>query len=292
MPTPADQRLTLRAFESTRRASWRALGQPSVGIGAEALILACFALAGWLEQRARAADQSRVDESVRFLAPFRRATPPPSQERLSFVGLDGAARSNTGQHAVPSDHGRQPVALAPAGSQRLEENQPVQPESDSPRAMTEIEVDSTAALDPTAEGPVYPPPLMQAGVQGVVYAQFVVDSTGYADTLTMQVLDKADPLFVQAVRNALPRMRYKAAVFAGRRVNQLVQQAFVFRIQPPGAARPDTASIASSRLEALPGRYSAGSPPRDLRRPPVSLPTGAHAWTVPRSNSWSTLKPS
>jgi hypothetical protein len=59
-----------------------------------------------------------------------------------------------------------------------------------------------------------------------------VDSTGYADTLTMQVLEKVDPQFVSAVRAALPRMKYKAAMFAGRRVNQLVQQAFVFRIQP------------------------------------------------------------
>ncbi len=291
MSTSSDQRLTLRAFESTRRASWRALGQQSIGLGAEVVVLACFAFVGWLEQRARASS-SAVDESVRFLAPFRRATPPPSQERLSFVGLGGAALANTAPETVPSDHGRQPVALAPAGAQLLEENSQLQPASDSPRAMTEIEVDSTAALDPSAEGPVYPPTLMEAGVQGVVYAQFVVDSTGYADTLTMQVLDKVDPLFVQAVRNALPRMRYKAAVFAGKRVNQLVQQAFVFRIQPPGAARPDIATSASSRLEALPGRYSAGSPPRDLRRPPVSLPTGAHAWTVPRSNSWSTLKPS
>jgi hypothetical protein len=30
-------------------------------------------------------------------------------------------------------------------------------------------------------------------------------------------------------------MKYKAAMFAGRRVPQLVQQAFVFRIQPAGA---------------------------------------------------------
>ncbi|NCW45658.1 MAG: hypothetical protein EBV77_09390 [Gemmatimonadaceae bacterium] len=109
-----------------------------------------------------------------------------------------------------------------------------QPESESPRAMTEIEVDSAAALDPSAVGPEYPPELMQAGVQGVVYAQFVVDSAGHADTLDLQVLEKVEPQFVVAVKHALPQMKYKPAVFAGRRVNQLVQQAFVFRIKPAG----------------------------------------------------------
>jgi protein TonB len=261
-----------------------------VGLGAELLVLGGFVFMGWLEQRARAAASSRVDESVSFLAPFRRAAPPPSQERLSYVGLGGASLSNTGPEAVPTDNGQQPVALAPAGSQVLEESPQLQPESDSPRAMTEIEVDSTAALDPTAEGPVYPPTLMQAGVQGVVYAQFVVDSTGYADTLTMQVLDKVDPLFVQAVRHALPRMRYRAAVFAGKRVNQLVQQAFVFRIQPAGGARGDTMWVAPSRPDAVPGRYSARSLPRGTRWSPDLLPTGAHAWTAPRWNSWSMPK--
>jgi protein TonB len=127
------------------------------------------------------------------------------------------------------------VPLAEGGSKLVVEETAVTSPSDSPRAMTEIEVDSTAALDPSAEGPVYPPELMSKGVQGVVYAQFVVDSTGHADTLTMQVLEKADAQFVKAVREALPRMKYKAAMFAGRRVPQLVQQAFVFRIQPAGA---------------------------------------------------------
>jgi Gram-negative bacterial TonB protein C-terminal len=226
-------RVALRAFESTRRFSWHAVVQQTVGVSAELLIIVGFVTAGWLERRASAQDKSmQADESVSFLAPFRRYSPPPSEERLSFVGLGGAAVSATGEQAVPTDHGRQPVAVSQQGMQLVTETSPTPSEVSSPQAMTEIEVDSTAALDPTAEGPVYPKALMDAGVQGVVYAQFIVDSTGYADTLTMQVLEKVDPQFVSAVRAALPRMKYKAAMFAGRRVNQLVQQAFVFRIQP------------------------------------------------------------
>jgi hypothetical protein len=71
-------------------------------------------------------------------------------------------------------------------------------------------------------------------VQGIVYTQFIVDSVGRADTLTMEILEKVEPQFVAAVKQALPNMKYKPAVFAGRRVNQLVQQAFVFRIKPAG----------------------------------------------------------
>lgn len=226
-------RLALRAFESTRRVSSRhTLLQQSVGFGAEIALLAAFAFVGWLEQRTRA-EEPMVDEAVSFLAPLRRASPPPAEERLSFVGLGNASVSSVGETAVPSDHGRRPVALSQSGQRLITEVEEPQAESDSPRAMSEIEVDSTAALDPTAEGPVYPPDLMQAGVQGVVYAQFVVDSTGYADTLTLKVLDQAPSQFVSSVKDALPRMKYKPAVFAGKRVNQLVQQAFVFRIQSP-----------------------------------------------------------
>lgn len=239
MPVLPARHLKLRAFESTRRVSSRhTLVQQTVGASAEVLLLGAFAFMGWMEQRAKAAEPP-ADESVSFLAPLRPSAPPPAEERLSYIGLGSAEVSSAGVDAVPSDHGRQAVALSQSGTQIIAEIEQPQPESESPRAMTEIEVDSTAALDPDAEGPVYPPDLMQAGVQGVVYAQFVVDSTGLADTLSMQILEKVQPQFVQAVKHALPRMKYKPAVFAGKRVNQLVQQAFVFRIQPGGGVGGD-----------------------------------------------------
>jgi protein TonB len=235
MSTTPAPRLTLRAFESTRRLSWSALRHQVVGVSAELLVLGAFAALGWLEQRRAADDANRADEAVRFFAPSRQSAPPPAEERLSFVGLGGADIAVEGEAVVPTDDGRRVAAVTERGARLVtEEAAALRAESESPRAMTEIEVDSTAALDPTAEGPEYPPELMEAGVQGVVYAQFVVDSTGHADTLTMRVLDKVEPQFVQAVRRALPRMKYKPAVFAGRRVSQLVQQAFVFQIKPAG----------------------------------------------------------
>lgn len=235
MSTSREPRVTVRAFESTRRFSWRALRQQVVGVSAELVIIGAFAVGGWLEHWASLRPANEADEGVSFYAPSRKAAPPPAEERLSFVGLGQASTASSGETAVPSDEGTKSIALSQGGDQLVTDpDQIPQPESNSPRAMTEIEVDSAAALDPSAVGPEYPPDLMKAGVQGVVYAQFVVDSIGMADTLSMQILQQVEPQFVVAVKNALPRMKYKPAVFAGHRVNQLVQQAFVFRIKPDG----------------------------------------------------------
>lgn len=229
-----EQRVVLRAFESARRPTWRALWQNVVGVGAELVIIGAFAGAGWLE-RWWALRQVTVDEGVAFIAPSRQAVPPPAEERLSFLGLGDALVASSGETAPPKDNGTKAVARTPGGNRLIADDENlVQPESNTQRALTEIEVDSAAALDPSAVGPEYPPELMRAGVQGVVYAQFVVDSVGMADTLSLEVLQTVEPQFVVAVKNALPNMKYKPAMFAGRRVNQLVQQAFVFRIKPGG----------------------------------------------------------
>ncbi len=252
------KRPSMRAFESSRRFSWRAVVHQTIGLGAEGVVIGGLALMGYLEHRQHR--PAPVDESVSFLAPFRKYAPAPSEERVRYVGIGGALQASRGDLEVPSDRGTRALALARQGVGAVQEPSAPQPESESPRPMTEIEVDSTAALDPTAAGPEYPADLMEQGIQGVVYAQFVVDSTGYADTLTMQVLEKVQGQFVAAVRKALPRMKYKPAVFAGKRVPQLVQQAFVFRIQPAGRAATDTSrtsasaradSPAASRLRAL-----------------------------------------
>ena len=134
----------------------------------------------------------------------------------------------------PSPRGNVPAPRGSAGDVASELIDLPSPPNDSEKAYSEIEVDSTVTLDPSAEGPQYPPALLQAGVQGVVYARFIVDTVGHVDTATLVVLDKPDPEFVNAVRTALVRMKYRPAVLRGRAVAQLVEQPFVFRIQPPG----------------------------------------------------------
>ncbi len=93
-----------------------------------------------------------------------------------------------------------------------------------------LQVERPVVLAPGATGPAYPDVLRAAGVEGVVLAQFVVDSTGRADVNTFKALTSDHALFTSAVRSALARMRFIPAEAGGRRVAQLVQQPFQFSV--------------------------------------------------------------
>ncbi len=77
----------------------------------------------------------------------------------------------------------------------------------------------------------FPEALRSSGVGGEVAAQFVVDTLGRVESGSFKVLKATNDLFAAAVRSHLPRMRFYPAEVGGRKVRQLVQQAFVFNIQ-------------------------------------------------------------
>jgi outer membrane biosynthesis protein TonB len=91
----------------------------------------------------------------------------------------------------------------------------------------EFQVDNLATplADPQLE---YPPELKTAGVSGAVDAQFVVDETGRIDLSTFKVLNNANPVFITAVKSALPTWRFEPASVQGHKVKQVVQQSFGF----------------------------------------------------------------
>ncbi len=97
-------------------------------------------------------------------------------------------------------------------------------------AVSELEVDSTVIRDPTSTAPAYPPLLLRQAVTGSVTARYVVDTLGAVDTLSIQVLAATRFEFEDAVRQALPGMRFRPAIQRGRRVRQWVEQTFHFRI--------------------------------------------------------------
>ena len=78
--------------------------------------------------------------------------------------------------------------------------------------------------------PRYPSMLQSAGVEGDVRAQFVVDTLGRVEPGSVRVLEATHDLFAAAVRDALSRARFKAAEAGGRKVRQLAEQVFTFRI--------------------------------------------------------------
>jgi TonB family protein len=79
--------------------------------------------------------------------------------------------------------------------------------------------------------PRYPESLREQNIEGDVLAQFVVDANGVPDVSTFKVLRASDPAFGEAVRAALPDMRFSPAQLSdGTKVKQLVQQPFGFRV--------------------------------------------------------------
>lgn len=76
----------------------------------------------------------------------------------------------------------------------------------------------------------YPETLRSSSVEGEVQTQFVVNEQGRVEPGTFKVLNSPNEAFTQAVRRALPSMRFRAAQIGGQKVSQVVQQAFIFKL--------------------------------------------------------------
>ncbi len=78
--------------------------------------------------------------------------------------------------------------------------------------------------------PRYPPVLQSAGITGRVEMQWVVDTTGHAESASFKILKSTHQAFEEPAREAIMKAVYKPAKFHGRPVRQLVQQAIRFDI--------------------------------------------------------------
>ena len=79
--------------------------------------------------------------------------------------------------------------------------------------------------------PIYPDLQRMVGDTGRVVAQFVVDTTGHVDMHTFKVIEMTHSAFIEPVRQSLVRASFEPAEINGRKVRQLVQQPFDFRIR-------------------------------------------------------------
>ena len=112
----------------------------------------------------------------------------------------------------------------------------------------------------------YPDALRSDNVQGDVLVQFVVDEKGEVMPGTFKVLTSSHALFTQAVKDALPTMKFSPAQVQGRNVKQLVQQPFTFSLS-------STSSPASGGGNSSVASVRAGNP----IRPDAALITGSGA---------------
>ncbi|MFI5231586.1 MAG: energy transducer TonB [Gemmatimonadales bacterium] len=103
-------------------------------------------------------------------------------------------------------------------------------------AFALLDVDSAAVRDPHSVAPSYPKDMEAKGINGLVRARFVVDSTGRVDITTVTILGATNESFARAVRTALPDMRFRPAMMGAKAVRQLSEEDFAFKVQ----TRPDS----------------------------------------------------
>ncbi|MGE0439427.1 MAG: TonB family protein [Gemmatimonadales bacterium] len=187
-----------------------------------------------------------VEQLVTFLVPpnreVGRAEKSQGVQWSSVEGTGGATEEELPVVAEPVEE----LPLGTAGDTVAAEPEvPSAPAVDE-TALTEIEVDSVVARDPTSAAPVYPPELLAKEIEGSTFVNYVVDTTGQVDLSTIRIVSTTRPEFAEAVRVALAQMKFRPAIQASRVVRQWVQQNFAFRIVRPAQQRPDTTSSRST----------------------------------------------
>ena len=96
--------------------------------------------------------------------------------------------------------------------------------------LTQLQVNREVRALRSNRPPIYPEVQRARGVEGEVFARFVVDEKGRVDMKTFEVISASSPAFTNAVRYALERARFEPAEAGGRKVAQLVEQHFQFRL--------------------------------------------------------------
>jgi TonB family protein len=186
--------------------------------------------------RARAIEEAIAQRIFYLPPPDRRPSSENIIERLQYMDIgaqmpvsnerqDGLVDAKAGEAARARAGGN-------AGKEEVTEVPALALESrDSVYSILDVEESATRSEGSAA--PAYPPELMKEGTEGGVFIRFVVDSTGRADSSTIEIVRASHPLFAMAVRQAVPQMMFSPASMGGRHVRQAVEQNFEFRITAP-----------------------------------------------------------
>jgi TonB family protein len=187
-----------------------------------------------------------AQEKVTFLIPMNRTnSPPPREESLQFVREGAKAGSGGFEDKIVDREARHEAPVIGSGKDEgkpKEVAETVVPNAIFDTVATAVDVDSAVARTAESAAPVYPPKLLELKIEGGAYVQFVVDTLGIADTTSFRVISTTHPEFAQSVREALPGMRFRPAILRSKKVPQLVEQPFMFKIIPQ--ATPTTTAAA------------------------------------------------
>jgi protein TonB len=184
----------------------------------------------------------------------RALTPPPRDKPLIYVPVRPTLRVDRGSDGRSGEAGRRPVVIPNFRSTNLPPidlapiqslpNDPLLPSGDdfhlpnrssivgpghSGDVIDEHLVDRAPRVIGRPPEPRYPTPLRDAGIQGRVIAEFVVDTLGRAELETLK-LDASHALLAESVRAVLPRYRFTPGEASGQRVRTRVQLPFDFAL--------------------------------------------------------------
>jgi TonB family protein len=254
-----------------------------LSMGVHAAVLAAAVASGAVGDREERSDDPGERVAV-YLAPYPShwRAPRPVEQQIVWRGMggetsgdDGAGGTSTG---TDEGSGARDGDSDPAGGLSIPRDVAINFAGFQDSVYYGFQVDNPAAMDATSAAPLYPDSLRLVGVEGEVIAQFVVDTNGRVEPTSLLLLTSTHRLFSDAVRTALPGMRFRPAELGGQRIRQLVQVPFLFRLE-------------STELRANaggPGDGRAGSTPRTVRSTAISSLPGA-AETASRQESASSM---
>jgi TonB family protein len=79
--------------------------------------------------------------------------------------------------------------------------------------------------------PVYPAMLHEAGIEGTVVFEMVIDTTGHPEVGSFRVVSSSHQLFATAARDAILKSIYRPGRIRGHAVRVLVHQPISFKFQ-------------------------------------------------------------
>jgi hypothetical protein len=214
--------------------------------GAISVIAHAVVIGAWVSGTLPSATMPRESLANRVYyipPPDRPSSPRGTNETVRYFSL----LPTTGGGSVPAAIDVQrPITLAPpaadVGQQKVDSIPAQAPidagTKDGDSVFTILEVDTAVVRSQSSAAPAYPVDLLAKSIQGMVLARYVVDTTGFADTTSFEVIQSTHAGFVRAVREALPYMRFSPAKIGSLKVRQLVEQPFTFKITPGMAGAP------------------------------------------------------
>lgn len=156
-----------------------------------------------------------------------------SRERVHYVKL-AEQGAGTGEGPRMMGEARPTTPDQTVGRETADKDSvvshPIAPTVGPDSVFSILEVDSAVVRLASSAAPAYPLKLLDQHIEGFVNAKYVVDTTGFADTSTFEVLQATHKEFIAAVKEALPYMRFSPAKIGHAKVRQLVQQQFSFKI--------------------------------------------------------------